>query len=959
MKKRILSLLLILCMAVSLLPTAAFAAEETGGTEPAVEEKIDTLQELQSALNTAAKNKEDTTVTLAGNITLEEGDTWTPVDVDGYNGAGVVTLNGGGHTITGLNAPLFAGGFGGESGIVINDLTLIDVSLNDTGSEYAGTGFGAFICAVDSMPTISLTECHVKGGTITSTSDARVGGLIGYTAGYNKQDDGPVDTCVTLKNCSVSGLTITANGSVGGLIGHAGGDAWTYSTITDCTVSSCTLTSTNTSDWRVGDLVGTANVGQVTIDQATVDNTKGNTREQKNATTSAIENGLVGRAVLGDTGLLVVAGKVTAAANTVAIVTTAQGKTTQHTSLDDAIKAANEGNTVKLVKDVTLAEDKSLTVDKDKDFTLDLNGFTISQKKEQNSASHSLLTNNGTLTITDSSEAKTGKITYKDTTTYTNPKQEKFYTANTITNCGTLKIQGGTIENTCLRDVAIVKCPYAIDNQSSDSSSATLTIENATIDTVRCPAIRLFCNSDKNDNKVTIRDSTVKGSIEYQNPSSDGTEVKGSLIIENGTFPRNDGLITSLYVFDGTDEDGKTDCSEMTCSISNGDFYGTVTFDGTVKCFNESNTERKPFIIGGSFHNGTHKEWKYPNTSNLETKDVVHDTDPSDYVVENGNTRIVKRDGNADANYVYTVLPKSNLIDGVYLTDPTSALKNNYYVSSTEGGVWTVRYSAPSSGDDDSDPTYAIEADKDIQNGEVTVSRRYAEAGDTVTITVKPDSGYVLGSLTVTDKNGDALKLTDKGDGKYTFTMPAGKVEITAVFTGNNPFTDVPAGSYYEDAVIWAAGKGITGGMDANHFAPDGVCTRAQAVTFLWRAAGSPAPKSTVMPFTDVPAGSYYYSAVLWAIENGITNGTSDTTFSPDADCTRAQIVTFLYRAEKSPAAGSSNPFTDVAAGAYYADAVLWAVKENITNGSTPTTFSPDANCTRAQIVTFLYRCMK
>ena len=194
MKKRMLSLLLILCMAVTLMPTAAFAAEETGGTETTANEPVEvaTLQELQEALNAAADaNSGDTTITLMDDITVGTGETWTSVYVDGYNGAGVVTLNGGGHTITGLNAPLFKGGFGGESGIVINDLTLEAVSLNNAGSEYAGTGFGAFICAVDSMPTISLTECHVKGGTITSTSGARVGGLIGYTAGYNKQDDGP------------------------------------------------------------------------------------------------------------------------------------------------------------------------------------------------------------------------------------------------------------------------------------------------------------------------------------------------------------------------------------------------------------------------------------------------------------------------------------------------------------------------------------------------------------------------------------------------------------------------------------------------------------------------------------------------------------------------------------------------------------------------------------------------
>lgn len=196
---------------------------------------------------------------------------------------------------------------------------------------------------------------------------------------------------------------------------------------------------------------------------------------------------------------------------------------------------------------------------------------------------------------------------------------------------------------------------------------------------------------------------------------------------------------------------------------------------------------------------------------------------------------------------------------------------------------------------------------------------------------------------------------------EHTVTMPASNVEVEATFKAaksGNPFVDVPSGAYYEDAVIWAVDKGVTSGTDATHFAPNGICTRAQAVTFLWRAAGSPAPKSTTMPFTDVPAGSYYEQAVLWAVENGITKGTSDTTFSPNLTCTRAQIVTFLWRSQKSPAAGSVNPFTDVSADAYYADAVLWAVKENVTSGITATTFSPSADCTRAQIVTFIYRAL-
>ena len=258
--------------------------------------------------------------------------------------------------------------------------------------------------------------------------------------------------------------------------------------------------------------------------------------------------------------------------------------------------------------------------------------------------------------------------------------------------------------------------------------------------------------------------------------------------------------------------------------------------------------------------------------------------------------------------------------------------------------------------------TYPITV-KSAKNGDVTASHKSASKGTTVTLTVDPDKGYVLDTLTVLDGKDKEIKLTEK-NGKFTFTMPASKVTVAATFkasapTGNNPFIDVPAGSYYEDAVVWAVEKGITSGTSAVTFDPNGNCTRAQAVTFLWRAAGSPAPKTKVMPFTDVPSGSYYYDAVLWAMEQGITKGTSDTAFSPNASCTRAQIVTFLWRANGSPVVSGNSAFTDVASDAYYAAAVAWAEKNGVTGGIGNGLFGSGNNCTRAQIVTFLYRAMK
>ena len=226
------------------------------------------------------------------------------------------------------------------------------------------------------------------------------------------------------------------------------------------------------------------------------------------------------------------------------------------------------------------------------------------------------------------------------------------------------------------------------------------------------------------------------------------------------------------------------------------------------------------------------------------------------------------------------------------------------------------------------------------------------------TFTITPDKGYAVANVKIDGKSIGAVK-------SYTFenVRRTHTIEVIFMKANGNPqtgvFVDVATGSYYEDAVDWAVENGITKGTDNTHFSPDGICTRAQAATFLWRAAGSPKPETRTMPFTDVPVGSYYYDAVLWAVENGITKGTSNTTFSPNMTCSRAQIVTFLWRSEKSPAAGTANLFVDVKSTVYYADAVLWAVKEDITNGTTNTTFSPDADCTRAQIVTFLWRCKK
>ena len=315
-----------------------------------------------------------------------------------------------------------------------------------------------------------------------------------------------------------------------------------------------------------------------------------------------------------------------------------------------------------------------------------------------------------------------------------------------------------------------------------------------------------------------------------------------------------------------------------------------------------------------------------------------------------------------------------NVASGTTITLPTPAHRSGYTFNGwydgskfyAAGASYKVSVTATlnaswsyiSSGSSSYDPTYSVSTPSKTENGSVTVSPKSASKGDTVTITVKPDSGYVLETLTVTDKNGNELTLKDKGDGKYTFTMPAGKVEVKATFMEDNSvlnfFYDVPNGAYFYEAVKWAVKSGVTNGLSDTMFGPYESCTRAQIVTFLWRAAGSPEPK-TASSFTDVPVSTYYAKAVAWAVENGITNGMTATEFAPDATCTRGQSVTFLYRALGKKVESSAN-FTDVKSDAFYADAINWAVANNVTNGTSNTTFSPNADCTRAEIVTFLYR---
>ena len=921
----------------------------------------------------AAANKTgDTVIELLDDINMT-GKNWTPVGVDGYYGQGVITLNGNGKTITGLSAPLFAGGFAGKSGIVIKDLTIAGADINDTTNNQ---GIGAFINCVDSMTRIELDNCHLKNSKIVSTGGARVGGLIGWTSGYNNQNDGPVDTKVTLTNCSVENVTIEAKGSVGGLIGHAGANPATYHTITGCTVKDSTLKCTETGkSWRVGDLVGTANVGQVTVDAAT--SASQNFLTQENASTQKPEDSIFGRKEVGTDGLMIIGNKVVAAgtaygdivnknANEVLVEvskghwvkpkedTVAMIGAKEYPTLTAAINEANTGDTVKLVNNVT----ENVTIPAAKTITLDLNGMTLTNVDD-----HTIL-NNGNLTIMG-----TGRV------------DNISHAKGALYNKGTVVINGGTFDRS--RESGMNKGESGQNSWYTIKNVGTMTInDGATVQTAGNNAALgkfsslvsngYFNANDYNTNKgldqpiLTIDGGTFRGGL-----NTIKNDDRAKLTINGGTFSNyyqavvqnhNIAEITGGTFTAASDANTET-YGIYNCGCGAGIDLGTLTvsggtFTGATYAVAEVSSQNAIVNISGGQFAGTKAAIIKSSTSNatIAISGGKFSSDPSAYVVGNGNTNIVKRDGSEGA-YTYTVLAKSGLTSGVYLTDPSGALANNYYVSSTANGVWTVSYSAPSSGGGSSSSSrrYDVSAPS-VKHGDVTVSPKNASKGDTVTITVKPDSGYELDTLTVKDASGSKIKVKDKGDGKFTFTMPASKVTVSAEFAEIETldFADVSTDAYYYEAVKWAAKKGITGGIGNGLFGPNQPCTRAQIVTFLWRAAGSPEPKA-MSSFSDVSADSYYAKAVAWAVENGITTGTGDGKFSPDATCTRAQSVTFLFRAI-GKLVDSKAEFSDVLTDSYYANAVAWAVENGVTNGIGDGLFGPDNSCTRAQIVTFLFR---
>ena len=501
---------------------------------------------------------------------------------------------------------------------------------------------------------------------------------------------------------------------------------------------------------------------------------------------------------------------------------------------------------------------------------------------------------------------------------------------------------------------------YALDGNypGVTLTGSTLTAtKNATADTV---TIKVTAAATKNYERA---EATFSVKLSDKLPQPD--------------FKFGDGLIKKTYGNDsftmtatGAAEGSTVSYESSNPNVATVDNAGKVTIVGTGNAtITATAAETKDYVSANKSYTLTVAQAKLTITAKDQSAyigDKVPELGADSYTV----TGLVKGESLTTA---LTILPTVRYVDEngqkvepdmtkagetVIRASGAEASGNYVIVAFTDGKLTVSARPSSGGGGGSSTPSYPVSTPSKGGNGSVSSNAKNAASGSTVTITVKPDSGYQLETLAVTDHRGNALKLTDQGNGTYTFTMPSGQVDVKATFTQaadeTSPFDDVSKDDYYYDAVKWAADSGITGGVGGSLFGSDQSCTRAQIVTFLWRAAGSPEPKGAAN-MTDVPQDAYYAKAVAWAMENGITSGTGADRFSPHASCTRAQGMTFLFRSSKASASGTL-AFQDVAADAYYAQAVKWAADNGITSGIGGGLFGPDNGCTRAQIVTFLWK---
>ena len=965
MKRKLLSVLLTFCLAFSLLPTAALADGE--GT-PA-------LAEVSAAVGTALPAAVDGVITLGNDSYVMSEDTTAFVNVP----AGVTaTLDLGGKTLTNK---------ADEHTIIVENGATLTITGNGI-VDNVSHGKGAIVNSGEVTLNGGTFKRSAEKGTYSSygnggnswytianygTMEINTGVTVENAGGYSSMirngGEATADCNLTIRGGNFTGGVNTVKNDSFGVLTINGGNFsntaqyvimnWNKAEITAGTFQTLDTASAVLFTSAYG---GDANtVGKLTISGGEFKHAS-DTQEMivdhydaSNSGTAAVTGGKFDADISAyvPDGYILNNGTVEKLGETNAV---AKVGDTYYKTLADAVAAA-DNNTVTLLKDVTA----DITIPAGKTMTLDLNGKTLTNVND-----HTIL-NNGNLTITGTgkvdniSHAK-GALYNKGTVVVNggtfDRSKENGKTSNdsgsnswyTIKNVGSMTIHDGATVQTAGNNTTLGKFSSLVSNGYFDANDySTNKGLDQPILTIDGGTFRGGLNTIKNDDraKLTINGGTFSNYYQAVVQNHNIAEITG------GTFTAASDANAETYGIYNCGCGAEIDLGTLT--VSGGTFTGATYAVAEVSSLNAAVN-----ISGGQFA-GTKAAIVKSSTSKatIAVSGGKFSSDPSVYVVGNGNTNIVKRDGSEGA-YTYTVLAKSGLTSGVYLTNPSGALASNYYVSSTANGVWTVSYSAPYSGGSSSyDPTYSVSTPSKTEHGTVTVSPKSASKGDRVTVTVKPDSGYVLETLTVTDKNGNELTLKDKGDGKYTFTMPAGKVEVKATFMEDNSmlnfFYDVPNNAYFYEAVKWAVEIGITTGVGNDLFAPEQPCTRAQIVTFLWRAAGSPEPKGAASGMTEVVSGSYYEKAVAWAIENGITTGTTTSTFSPDATCTRAQAVTFLARALKAKAASAAE-FSDVPTGSYFADAVAWAAANGVTEGIGGGLFGSDNDCTRGQIVTFLYR---
>ena len=916
MKRKLLSVLLTFCLAFSLLPTAALADGE--GT-PA-------LAEVSAAAGTALPAAVDGVITLENGTYVMSEDTTATIKVPNGKNA-TLDLNGktltnktGEHTIIVENgATLTITGNGivdnvshGKGAIVnsgevtLNGGTFKRSAENGIYSPYGNGG--------NSWYTIA------NYGTMEINTGVTVENAGGYSSMIRNGGEATADCNLTIRGGNFTGGINTVKNDYFGVLTINGGNFsntaqyvimnWNKAEITAGTFRTLDTASAVLFTSAFG---GNANyVGKLTISGGEFKHAS-DTQEMivdhynaSNSGTAAVTGGkfdadisayVPNGYIQNENGAVETLGETNAVAKVGG---------TYYKTLADAVAAAQDGDTITLLKDAELTSTlnlaKNITIDGQGKYTIKAaNSFTVGS-------------DNKTYCVLYVS----GEVTLKDVTVNGNEKCRVIFCDK-----GKLTIDGATITNG--KAPNFIGGVYMTSSASFEMKSGSITgnknAKGYQNDEYLQYSSDLWIGANANGALTAINGGTIGNVFVNANARSASNP---------GSFTMNGGTVTNLYV----EHDAN---------------YG-ATFkynDGTIEHLylskengNGQSIEVTP--VKGVIYNGGVKEQDLV-TLTMKYNDGA--TADSTYNVASGTTITLptpRRSG-------YT-------FNGWYDGSKFYAAGASYTVSATV--TLNASWSYISSGSS-YDPTYSVSTPSKTEHGTVTVSPKSASKGDTVTVTVKPDSGYVLETLTVTDKNGNELTLKDKGNGKYTFTMPAGKVEVKATFMEDNSmlnfFYDVPNNAYFYEAVKWAVKNGITDGVGNNLFAPEQPCTRAQIVTFLWRAAGSPEPKGAASGMTDVVSGSYYEKAVAWAIENGITTGTTTSTFSPDATCTRAQAVTFLARALKAKAASAAE-FSDVPTGSYFADAVAWAAANGVTEGIGGGLFGSDNDCTRGQIVTFLYR---